>query len=156
MVATIMEFGNALIKARPHLIPALNILRNEDHSGVMAAARVGLGTINIQRIRGRLQGLIGTIGTLRAAGIPLPGVFDLSRLWALKFSRGLGDIDAFGASVLRGERAFPARLERRLVGRRMGRLLGEMVPPGGGNRYGKRLARIAIGGQTGHIIRSIK
>ncbi len=145
--------------AREHLIPTIReYLSTTPDPQVAVAARRGIAKINLQPIRRRLQRGVAILGHLQATGIPLPKAVGFSRVWALKFSRGLGDLDAFGSSVVDGTDQLPRRFGRRLAGRKMGRLMQEMIPPtGGGNigRFGKRILRTRVGRATGGILNRI-
>jgi hypothetical protein len=159
-VAKFLEFGTRFLGgAREHLIPTIrDYLTDSPHPEVQVAARQGIAKINLQPIRRRLQRGVAVLGHLQATGIPLPKAVGFSRVWALKFSRGLGDLDAFGSSVVDGTDQLPRRFGRRLAGRKMGLLMQQMIPPsGGGNigRFGKRILRTRVGRGTGSILNRI-
>lgn len=144
-----------VIHPRPHARVAMRMaqegIREEIGQGVKTTLHVPtIQTFDLSQIRDKLLDVSSFLGNLQALGIA-PNKLMTIRSGVLGVERVFGDVE----SAMDGN--FSGRLKRRAFGKYVaGKSLQKMVPAGGGNRFGKRVVRNALGGQTSKIIRSIE
>lgn len=168
-VASIMEFGagpsyghdaparNVVIKPRPHravvelIASQEGVLEDEIQLLIDKSSKMTIIPIDLGAVRQKLLTGSAIIGNLQSLGINAPGFFTL-RDKILGTERFLGDVEAFADGKIGG------RAKRRVAGRQLGKIMGRIVPSGGGGagKFGKRVIRNTLGGQSGKILQKIK